>query len=204
MTDVKGTTCWPWTYYSHCTTTKSMLWQNSTSVQASVFDGDSGSPAFTGNPGTGGPYAAMGILVAGSIPAGQDPRAQCPTCVFYFARWDNIEQRLGMGILDPTTNLTRLPTLSVAISGTSNMSAGNNCTFSASASGGSAPYAFSWSWQAVNGASAGGYSPSNGTFQLIAQNNSGQVNLTAGATDPNGVHGTATKVITFGSGSCYG
>jgi hypothetical protein len=77
-----------------------ILLRNATTVQAVSDAGDSGAPVFTGNPGTGAPYAAIGILLAGSH-ASSYP---CTSCTFALARWDQIEARLGLGSLLPQTN----------------------------------------------------------------------------------------------------
>ncbi|MBC7788360.1 MAG: hypothetical protein H7Z74_00325 [Anaerolineae bacterium] len=55
--------------------------------------GDSGAPVFTGNPGNGAPYAAIGIATAGTPVTG----IPCTLCQTAFSRWDMIEQRLGYG-----------------------------------------------------------------------------------------------------------
>jgi hypothetical protein len=90
------------------------------------------------------------------------------------------------------------------ITGTSSMSSADMCYFYASESGGTAPFQYTWSYYLRDGASAVGYSPNNGTFFLAAENNWGHVYITVKATDANGVQGpSVTKVITFGSGSCY-
>jgi len=86
-----------------------------------------------------------------------------------------------------------------SIAGTSIMSAGMTCTFTASATEGTPPYTYTWSYTLLNGASGGGYSPSNGSFVLAAQNNMGQVKLSVKATDATGNDATGSKVITFGS-----
>jgi hypothetical protein len=104
MMDIAGSTCWPLNWYQGCPTTKSILFQNSTVIKASNSGGDSGAPVFTGYPGQGAPYAALGILVAGSVPAGQLPEQPCPTCLYAFSRWDNIQLWLNVGTLSPATN----------------------------------------------------------------------------------------------------
>lgn len=77
-----------------------ILLRNATTVQAVSDAGDSGAPVFTGNPGSGAPYAAIGILIAGTHP----PSYPCSACTFVLARWDQIEARLGLGSLLPQTN----------------------------------------------------------------------------------------------------
>lgn len=175
------------------------LWNVTKVDHAGWGYGDSGGPVFAGD---GAPYYALGIQSAGTGPNDGRICTGGTACAFLFARWSLIEQTLGMGTLNPATNPP--PPFTVTVSGTSRMTAGNSCTFTASASGGTAPYSFTWSWMAVNGASAGGYSSSNSTFVLIAQNNSGQVYLTANATDALGATSSGTWQITFGSGSCAG
>jgi hypothetical protein len=88
------------------------------------------------------------------------------------------------------------------IYGPSWMSSSNQCYFTAYAFNGTAPYQYSWSYSLRNGASGGGYSPSNDTFFLVAENNLGQVYLTETVTDANGSQGTSTHVVNFGSGNC--
>ena len=89
------------------------------------------------------------------------------------------------------------------ISGSATMMPGNTCYYYASASGGSAPYTFTWSWSGT--ASVGGYSPSNGVFLLAAQGTPGYVNLTVNVTDALGPFGSTVKNITVSSmgPSCY-
>jgi hypothetical protein len=103
MIDVSGTVCWGGTHYNPCTTL-SMFWRNHTLISSDVADGDSGSPVFTGTAlNNGGPYAALGILVAGAVPIGQRPGDPCPSCQYAFSRWDQIEPRLQLGTLNPQT-----------------------------------------------------------------------------------------------------
>jgi hypothetical protein len=104
MMDVSGTVCWVDTHYNPCATTLSMLWQNHTVIWADVNGGDSGAPVFTGiAPNNGGPYAALGILDAGVVPYGQFSTDRCPSCYYAFSRWDQIEPRLQLGVLNPQT-----------------------------------------------------------------------------------------------------
>ncbi len=70
-----------------------------TVVQAAWGSGDSGGAAFTNV--TNGPYAAMGIVVAGEGSAASVCTGA--TCKFFFSRWDQIEPRLGLGRLHPET-----------------------------------------------------------------------------------------------------
>lgn len=98
--------CWPSNYWNFfCTPQKSMIWLNVASVQADARQGDSGAPVFTGNPGTGAPYAALGILVSVTVPLGIGDQDTCTSCSFAFSRWDNIEPRLGLGTLKPNTTI---------------------------------------------------------------------------------------------------
>ena len=98
--------CWP-TNHSNptCSSQKLMIWENVASVQASARQGDSGSPVFTNTPGWPAPYAALGILVAVSVPKGISDNATCTSCIFYFSRWDKIQERLGIGELKPNTTI---------------------------------------------------------------------------------------------------
>jgi hypothetical protein len=81
--------------------TRTFLWRNATQVRAVCAGGDSGAPMFTGNPGSGAPYAALGILVGCT----GIPSLPCANCATTFARWDMIEARLGLGSLRPQTTL---------------------------------------------------------------------------------------------------
>jgi subtilisin family serine protease len=81
------------------------------------------------------------------------------------------------------------------ITGTSRMYYATQCTFYASASGGTAPYTYSWSFSSYGG-SAGGYSPSNGTYVLVGETNANYtINLKVVATDANGILSTVTKAV---------
>ena len=119
-----------------------------------------------------------------------------------YNRWPDIEAQLGLGRLEPATNPA--PAIAVSIAGTNRMPSGLWCSFYASATGGSGSYHFTWQLIAVNGASASGYEFTNSDYRLTAQSNSGQVYLTATATDGGGQTGSITKQITLGSGSCAG
>lgn len=83
------------------------------------------------------------------------------------------------------------------ISGSATMTVGNTCYYYASASGGTAPYIYTWSYQLFDGASAGGGSSSNGQFLLAAQSEYGSVKLMVDVTDALGPIGGATKWITI-------
>jgi hypothetical protein len=101
MGDLPVQICWP--VASFCTPSKWLLLKNVTEVHAASGQGDSGGPVFTGNPGNGSPYAALGILSAftgasGSVCTGS-------SCYYYFARWDMIVPRLGLGDLIPKTTI---------------------------------------------------------------------------------------------------
>lgn len=96
----------------------------------------------------------------------------------------------------PNLLLFTLPALPTSISGPSQMAPGNTCYYNASASGGTAPYTYTWSWTTSGGGSAGGYSPNNGTFVLVAQTSATYtINLKVLATDANGAEGTFTKNV---------
>jgi hypothetical protein len=105
MIDVKEDNfCFGFTSSGCYAYTSLYLW-NQTIVQADVAGGDSGGAVFTGDPGTGAPYAALGI-VQGVI--GRNPNLlppyPCPSCRFIFSRWDRIEQWFNLGQLNPATN----------------------------------------------------------------------------------------------------
>jgi hypothetical protein len=103
MADVGTLVCWPKDHTGCHSPMKQLLLQNQTVIKADFIGGDSGSPVFTGDPGTGAPYAALGILVSGNGPYGRIPEQSCPTCTFAFSRWSAIEARIGIGTLDPRT-----------------------------------------------------------------------------------------------------
>jgi hypothetical protein len=162
--------------------------------------GDSGGPVWAGNRS---PYRALGILVGGT--GHENGVAVCDAgvdCGIILNRWTDIEAQLGLGRLNPAT--TPAPAIAVTIAGTTRMTSGLWCSFTASATGGSGTYSFSWQFIAVNGASADGYVFTNNTYRLNAQSNSGTVYLTATATDAGGKTGSITKPIMLGSGSCAG
>jgi hypothetical protein len=103
MMDVPATMCWPLNHLG-CFNPKTILLQNQTVIQADVAGGDSGGAVFTGDPGSGAPYAALGIVVAQiGRPPNLLPDHACPTCRFVFSRWSAIESRLGT--LNPKTVL---------------------------------------------------------------------------------------------------
>jgi hypothetical protein len=86
-----------------CTPNKTILLQNVTEVHAIGWGGDSGAGVFTNNnAGNVAPYAALGILVAGTTGICQGIGKYC---TFVFARWDQIEARLGLGSLQPNTTI---------------------------------------------------------------------------------------------------
>jgi hypothetical protein len=105
MADFATLICWPETWYTPCgSPMKQIKLLNQTFVRGDAFGGDSGSPVFTGDPGSGAPYAALGILVgiSDNIP-NRFPTDPCPSCVLVFSRWSAIEARIGIGKLDPRT-----------------------------------------------------------------------------------------------------
>lgn len=105
MADFVALICWPQTWYTPCgSPRKQIKLLNQTFVRGDAIGGDSGSPVFTGDPGSGAPYAALGILVGISddIP-NRFPTDPCPSCVLVFSRWSAIEARIGIGKLDPRT-----------------------------------------------------------------------------------------------------
>jgi hypothetical protein len=104
MTDASASMCWPANKYG-CGSIKWILWQNVSSVHADADGGDSGAPVFTGDPVNGAPYAALGILVAAARPLGIYDSDRCSSCYYYFARWDQIEPRVGLGTLNPKTTI---------------------------------------------------------------------------------------------------
>jgi hypothetical protein len=107
MMDVRedNTVCWPVNHYGCFYHVSLYLW-NQAVAQADVAGGDSGGAVFTGDPGTGAPYAALGIVVAESgRPDGLLPGWSCPNCRFIFSRWDFIEPWLGLGTLNPATSI---------------------------------------------------------------------------------------------------
>jgi hypothetical protein len=96
-------------------------------------------------------------------------------------------------------------TFPVTISGPRRMQPGSTiCTYTSTASGGVAPYTYLWSWQS-SGGSAGGWSPSNGVFNLNAASPSNYtVTLTARAFDATGEEGIGTYPVSidFGANGC--
>ena len=104
----------------------------------------------------------------------------------------------------PNLLLFTLGGLPTSVSGPSTMAPGNTCYYYASASGGVGPYVYTWSWTTEGGGTAGGYSPSNGTFVLAAQTYANYtIHLTVKATDVNGAEGSFRKsvsVSTFSNG----
>jgi len=82
-----------------------------------------------------------------------------------------------------------------SVSGPRQLQPGNTCNYTASASGGTPPYTFTWSWTTDGSASVGGYSPSNGNFILAGQGGQGNVYLTATATDANGLAASGSETI---------
>ncbi|HYN82380.1 MAG TPA: hypothetical protein VES88_12825 [Gemmatimonadaceae bacterium] len=62
--------------------------------------GDSGGAVFAGN---GSPYYALGIHVGGDGTISNGICNAGVNCAFYFARWDRIEARFGLGPLNPNT-----------------------------------------------------------------------------------------------------
>jgi hypothetical protein len=110
------------------------------------------------------------------------------TTTYEFDAQELDADKFGMGVFR-----TSFP---VSIAGAARMAPGNTCTFTASVSGGTAPYSYTWSWQTTLGASAVGYSPSNGTFILVAESSATYtIYLTVIATDSNGEEGTSTKAV---------
>ncbi|HEX6575313.1 MAG TPA: hypothetical protein VF042_10120, partial [Gemmatimonadaceae bacterium] len=100
MWEVPVAICWPQSDF--CVKDHWLGLLNVGEVHATSTLGDSGGPVFTGFPNQGAPYAAMGILVAGS---GAGNPCTGNACYFYFARWDMLEQRLGVGTLNPRTTI---------------------------------------------------------------------------------------------------
>jgi hypothetical protein len=96
MGDFPFPLCFP--EYIGCTQSYNILLQHHTKVYAMNAGGDSGGPVFTGYPNNGAPYAALGILTAGT---GINCSSSSLNCYFVFSRWDMIEQRLGRGALYP-------------------------------------------------------------------------------------------------------
>jgi hypothetical protein len=105
MADVRYIiSCWPQSFKWGCgQPAKLILLQNHGVFRAKISGGDSGGPVFTGNPGQGAPYAAVGIVVAGKIPNGTTPQQRCQTCEVVFSRWDMIQPRINLGVLRPET-----------------------------------------------------------------------------------------------------
>jgi hypothetical protein len=163
-------------------------------------DGDSGGDVYSGS---GAPYYPLGITVGGT--GHYNSLFICDSglqCGIVFNRWPDIEAQLGLGRLEPATNPA--PAIAVSIAGTTRMPSGLWCSFYASATGGSGSYHFTWQYYAANGGSATGYEFLNNEYRLTAQSNSGQVYLTATATDAGGQTGSITHYIALGSGSCAG
>jgi hypothetical protein len=107
MMDVRldNTVCWPVNHYGCFYHVSLYLWNQAIAL-ADVAGGDSGGAVFTGDPGSGAPYAALGIVVAQSgRPDGLLPSQSCPNCRFIFSRWDFIEPWLGLGKLNPATSI---------------------------------------------------------------------------------------------------
>lgn len=78
---------------------KYILYYNVTRVtHAGWGSGDSGAPVFAGN---GSPYYALGSVTTAE--GSGDPCTSGQACAFYFSRWANIEQALGLGPLSPVT-----------------------------------------------------------------------------------------------------
>lgn len=88
------------------------------------------------------------------------------------------------------------------ITGPSRMYYATQCTFTASATGGTAPITYTWSFTSFGG-SAGGYSPSNGTFVLVGEtpNTNYTINLKVVATDAIGIRSTVTKAVSVDPGA---
>ncbi len=82
-----------------------IIYQNVAEVRADIIGGDSGGAVFTNTPGWTAPYAALGIVVLGARPSGLANNATCTSCVFDFARWDQIELAMGLGTLNPNTTI---------------------------------------------------------------------------------------------------
>jgi hypothetical protein len=100
MGDFPFSVCFP--DQVNCTPSYRILLQRQGQVYAANAGGDSGAPVFTGNPNNGAPYAALGILTAGT---GINCNSSSLDCYFVFSRWDMIEQRLGLGNLNPRTTI---------------------------------------------------------------------------------------------------
>jgi len=108
--------------------------------------------------------------------------------------------KISSGLPSGTANLLAYePAISNSVSGTYRMYPGSTvCPVYASATGGSGSYVYTWSWTTTNGGSAGGYSPTNGTFELNASSPMNYtVNLTVVATDSNGLQGTSTWPVSI-------
>jgi hypothetical protein len=110
--------------------------------------GDSGGPVFA-RVTAGGPLHPLGIVVSGGPFA--DDEMTCtagPGCIMYFARWDMIENVLGLGKLMPGTKQSSPspppPSLPVSISGPTNIRPGATCTWQMYVGGGTAPYTYQW------------------------------------------------------------
>jgi hypothetical protein len=94
--------CWP--SRPNCVPSKWLRLINIASFVSAHSAGDSGAPVFTNRSATqnGAPYAAMGIHVAG---VGAGTPCTGTNCLSVFARWDQIEARLGVGSLNPRTTI---------------------------------------------------------------------------------------------------
>ena len=113
------------------------------------------------------------------------------------ATWEHDARMLDES--KPFVGLFR-PDFPVSNTGPSQMGRANSCYYNASASGGAGPYTYTWSWHIIGSGSAGGYSPSNGTFVLVAQSYGDYtIYLKVIATDSNGRLGTATKAVAVSS-----
>jgi hypothetical protein len=86
-------------------TPKDILYTNMTLIDHIGWGGgDSGSPVFAANHGSGDPFYALGILALGL--GHTDGTGICDDnseCQIAFARWSDIESALGLGTLDPTS-----------------------------------------------------------------------------------------------------
>ncbi len=80
-------------------------------------------------------------------------------------------------------------------SGSATMQPGNMCYYTPSASGGSPPYTFTWSWHSDPSASVFGQPQSNGTFLLVGEGGSGNIYLTMTATDALGAANSANMTV---------
>jgi len=81
-----------------------VFYWNVTRVNHAGFGlGDSGGPVFAGN---GSPYYALGIQVAGTgmLPTDTLVCSNGVNCAFFFNRWEEIENYLQIGQLNPATS----------------------------------------------------------------------------------------------------